>query len=212
MWQLSTIHNYSRVWSKNDINQRFRCFCHSCGLGNKLLQIQTCTQKKCLVENVQNAIFEPLDLKIFCVRMPTVPPTNSRLLRLLSSPPIWKYPPPSLCNSLLYGLPAKSLSKLQRVQSAAARLVAGTFRFSHFTPLLYSLHWLPVKEQIDYKIIILTFKTIYGFAPTYPCSTSQHLYHKSKACALIGQLAIFHLPICARQRKASSVNSLSGEV
>ena len=29
---------------------------------------------------------------------------------------------------------------------------------------------------------------------------------------MIGQLAIFHLPIGARQRKASAVNSLSGEV
>ena len=35
---------------------------------------------------------------------------------------------------------------------------------------------------------------------------------KSKACALIGQLVIFHLPICARQRKVSAVNSLLGEV
>ena len=67
--------------------------------------------------------------------------------------PHLKYAPPSLCNSLLYGLPAKSLSKLQRVQSAAARLVAGASRFSHITPLLYSLHWLPVKERIHYKII-----------------------------------------------------------
>ena len=106
----------------------------------------------------------------------------------------------------------KSLSKLQCVQSAAARLVAGTSRFSHITPLLYSLHWLPVKERIQYKIIYTDLKTIYGFAPTYLCSASQHLYHKSKACALIGQLAIFHLPIGARQRKASALNSLSGEV
>ena len=67
--------------------------------------------------------------------------------------PHLKYAPPSLCNSLLYGLPAKSLSKLQRVQSAAARLVAGASRFSHITPLLYSLHWLPVKERIHFKII-----------------------------------------------------------
>ena len=126
--------------------------------------------------------------------------------------PHFKYAPPSLCNSLLYGLPAKCLSKLLRVQSAAARLVAGTSRFSHITPLLYSLHRLPVKERIHYKIIYTDRKDIYGFAPTYLCSASRHLYHKSKACALIGQLAIFHLPIGARQRKASAINSLSAEV
>ena len=55
----------------------------------------------------------------------------------------------------------KSLSKLQCVQSAAARLVAGTSRFSHITPLLYSLHWLPVKERIHYKLIYTDFLNLF---------------------------------------------------
>ena len=38
--------------------------------------------------------------------------------------PHLKYAPLSLCNNLLYGLPAKSLSKLQRLQSAAANCLA----------------------------------------------------------------------------------------
>ena len=71
------------------------------------------------------------------------------------------------CNSLLYGLPTNLLCKLQRVQNAAARLVTGTPRFSHITPVLLSLHWLSVKEFIHYKIIILTFKVIHGLATSY---------------------------------------------
>ena len=69
--------------------------------------------------------------------------------------PHLKYAPPSpwTAFSKVSLLLEKSLSKLQRGQSAAARLVAGTSRFSHITPLLYSLHWLPVKERIHYKII-----------------------------------------------------------
>ena len=39
--------------------------------------------------------------------------------------------------------------------------------WSHFTPALYELHWLPVSLRIDYKILLLTFKCIYGLAPTY---------------------------------------------
>ena len=44
------------------------------------------------------------------------------------------------CNSLLYGLPSVHLSKLQRVQNSAARLVCNISRYDHITPVLYSLH------------------------------------------------------------------------
>ena len=58
------------------------------------------------------------------------------------------------------------MAKLQRVQNAAARLILGIGKFSHITPALYELHWLPVSLRIDYKILLLTFKCIYGLAPT----------------------------------------------
>jgi hypothetical protein len=71
------------------------------------------------------------------------------------------------CNGLLYGLPNNAIAKLQRVQNAAARIPYRAPRFSHITPLLYELHWLPVKYRIEYKIIALTFKAIHGTAPNY---------------------------------------------
>ena len=45
------------------------------------------------------------------------------------------------CNSLLYGLPSYELSKLQRVQNTAARLIVGARRSDHMTPILRDLHW-----------------------------------------------------------------------
>ena len=53
------------------------------------------------------------------------------------------------------------------MQNAAARLILGIENFSHITPVLYELHWLPVSLRIDYKILLLTFKCIYGLALTY---------------------------------------------
>jgi len=44
------------------------------------------------------------------------------------------------------------LKKLQAAQNAAARLVTGTKKFDHITPVLRDLHWLPVRQRIKYKL------------------------------------------------------------
>ena len=71
------------------------------------------------------------------------------------------------CNSVLYGLPKSHIMKLQWIQNAVARLVTGTLRFCHVTPLLFHLHWLPISYRIKFKILLLTFKCLYGQAPNY---------------------------------------------
>ena len=71
------------------------------------------------------------------------------------------------CNSILYGLPAKQIAKLQRLQNSAARLIFKIPRFYHISPFLHTLHWLPVELRIHFKIIIITFKVIHGQAPEY---------------------------------------------
>ena len=60
------------------------------------------------------------------------------------------------CNSILYGLPTVEHEKLQRVQNIAARLITGSSRRDHITPVLKNLHWLPVKLRITFKILLLT--------------------------------------------------------
>ena len=76
------------------------------------------------------------------------------------------------CNSLLYKVPAVHMSKLQRIQNSAARLVCSTPRFNHITPVIFSLHWLPVAYRIELKIFVLTFKAVYPLAPPYICNSS----------------------------------------
>jgi len=71
------------------------------------------------------------------------------------------------CNSLLYGIGDGLLTKLQTVQNAAARVVTGTRKFDHITPVLRQLHWLPVRQRITFKLSMITFKCLDGLAPSY---------------------------------------------
>nr|XP_054749645.1 uncharacterized protein LOC129255116 [Lytechinus pictus] len=71
------------------------------------------------------------------------------------------------CNSLLINLPASLLSKLQHIQNTAARLITRTRKHEHITPILRSLHWLPVPQRIQFKILLLTYKAFNGLAPSY---------------------------------------------
>ncbi|MCI4375953.1 hypothetical protein PGIGA_G00115620 [Pangasianodon gigas] len=71
------------------------------------------------------------------------------------------------CDSLLAALPLSAIRPLQLIQNAAARLVFNLPKFSHTTPLLRSLHWLPVAARIRFKTLMLAYKAKNGPAPTY---------------------------------------------
>ncbi|KAK3514069.1 hypothetical protein QTP70_002908 [Hemibagrus guttatus] len=70
-------------------------------------------------------------------------------------------------NSLLAGLPLNAIRPLKMIQNAAARLVFNLPKFSHTTPLLRSLHWLPVAARIRFKTLTLAYKAKNGPAPSY---------------------------------------------
>ena len=63
--------------------------------------------------------------------------------------------------------PVAELSKLQRIQNTAARLVARVKKSDHISPVLRNLHWLPVRSRIIFKILLITFKALHGQAPIY---------------------------------------------
>ena len=40
-------------------------------------------------------------------------------------------------------------------------------KYDHITPILINLNWLLVRYRINLKILLLTFKALYGMAPSY---------------------------------------------
>ena len=70
-------------------------------------------------------------------------------------------------NSLLYNVPKNVIKQLQLVQNAAGRQITRPRKCDYITPILFHLHWLPVSEQINFKILLLTFKALHQQSPTY---------------------------------------------
>ena len=71
-------------------------------------------------------------------------------------------------NALLYGISNALLDKLQRTQNVAARILSKKRKYDHITPNLIQLHyWLPIRQRIQFKIILLTWKSLNGLAPSY---------------------------------------------
>ena len=71
------------------------------------------------------------------------------------------------CNSLLGNMPEKQLSKLQVIQNSAARLITCTKKFESISPVLKTLHWLPIRLRIIYKLLLFAYQCYYGASPTY---------------------------------------------
>ena len=71
------------------------------------------------------------------------------------------------CNGLLSGLTKEAVKQLQYIQNAAARVLTKTRKYDHISPVLRSLHWLPVAQRIDFKTALLVYKSLHGLAPKY---------------------------------------------
>jgi len=68
------------------------------------------------------------------------------------------------CNSTA---PAATFNALQRVQNILARVVTQSARRSCAKPLLESLHWLPVRQRVTYKLATVCYKARSTSTPAY---------------------------------------------
>ena len=57
--------------------------------------------------------------------------------------------------------------RLQKVQNSAAILIFQCHKQNRISPLLMSLHWLPINARIEYKLSVICHSFFLGLSPIY---------------------------------------------
>ena len=63
----------------------------------------------------------------------------------------------------------------------------------HHVPVMCKLHWLPIRERITYKVLLLTFKILIGEAPTYLAELIS-LYNPSRTLRSASRKLLCEIP------------------
>jgi hypothetical protein len=94
-------------------------------------------------------------------------------------------------NALLFGLQNELLERLEKIQRLAARLVVAAKKNDRITSHMKALHWLPLRQRIVFKLMVLTYRFLNGTAPRYISSLVSR-YHplRSLRSATSGKLNV----------------------
>ena len=71
------------------------------------------------------------------------------------------------CNSLLIETSKYNLDKLQRIQKMSCQVINNVKKHDSIASYLQDLHWLRIREQISYKILMMVFKCKHKLAQSY---------------------------------------------
>ena len=98
------------------------------------------------------------------------------------------------CSSVWANTTKKNIELLQTVQNFAARIVSGTRKFDHVTPILKQLQLLPIVKQLEVRDATMVFKCLNGLGPPYLCQkfkTRSEVYN----CNTTNRDRL-HIPLC----------------
>ena len=73
-------------------------------------------------------------------------------------------------NGVLGLLPNASFKTYVKVQSMAAKTILERNKYDSVREAMMELHWLLIRERINYKIIMWVFKCQHNLAPQYLCT------------------------------------------
>ena len=114
------------------------------------------------------------------------------------------------CNSALFGTSSHNLDRLQRVQNSLARVVCKAKHRSSSSPLLQSLHWLPTRQRIQFKVAVLIFKAYREQTPAYLHEVI-HLHVPCRALRSADNNQLYK-PFCHSASAAKAFRSAAPEI
>lgn len=88
----------------------------------------------------------------------------------------------------------KSIRQMQLTQNSASGPLTKTSKMSHITTVLRSLHWLPVWQKTDFRILLLVYKALNGLI-CCTCHNSKIIWDRFAHC-LRSQSLTWRSSIC----------------
>ena len=101
-------------------------------------------------------------------------------------------------NGVLGLLPSASLKPYVRVQAMAARTILGRNKYDSVKESIMELHWLPIRERINYKSILRVFKCLHNLAPQYLC-TLFRIKENTRDLGSSGKALLLEIPYTNRR-------------
>ena len=80
------------------------------------------------------------------------------------------------CSNVWANISKRNINILQAIQNFAARIVTGTRKYDHISPLLKEHNWMPVVTQLYLRTAIMAFKYLTGLVPE--CLSSWFIMRK----------------------------------
>ena len=90
-----------------------------------------------------------------------------KIMKYLDGPTAEKMIIATVRDPLDYYMEQSHIDLLQCCQNNATRTISKKSKFDRLSSVLRELHWLPVEHRIRYKILLLTYKALHGYAPQY---------------------------------------------
>jgi len=89
------------------------------------------------------------------------------------------------CNSYLFGAPATNIRCEQTVHNSAVRFICRRSKFDHITDVICDeLHWLLIRQRIEFKVCLQTYKCLHNAAPSYLTRYCQPISTDAGRCHL----------------------------